>query len=65
MTLDVNGKTWTVILAPPVRMDFRDLTEQMLKPGETVTVEGFVSKRTSSELRAELISIGQRSFDLR
>jgi hypothetical protein len=65
ITLDAPGKTWTVILAPPVRMDFRDLTEQMLKPGVTVTVSGFASKRISTEFRAELISIGKRSFDLR
>ena len=65
ITLEIDGKTWTVILAPPVRMDFRGLTEPMLKPGVAVNVEGFVSKRSSSELRAELISIGKRSFDLR
>jgi hypothetical protein len=65
VTLDVDRTPWTVILAPPVRMDFRDLTEQMLKPGVTVSVQGFVSKRTPGELRAEVIAIGQRSFDLR
>ena len=65
ITLDIDAKTWTIILAPPVRMDFRGLTEQMLKPGVAVNVEGFVSRRTSNELRAELISIGKRTFDLR
>ena len=65
ITLDVDGKTWTVILAPPVRMDFRGLTEPMLKPGVAVTVDGFVSRRTGNELRAEQLSIGKRTFDLR
>jgi hypothetical protein len=65
ITLDIDRTTWTVILAPPVRMDFRGLTEQMLKPGVAVSVDGFASKRTSNELRAEVISVGKRSFDLR
>ena len=65
ITLDVDGKTWSVILAPPVRMDFRGLTEPMLKPGVAVNLEGFVSRRTSNELRAEVITIGKRTFDLR
>jgi hypothetical protein len=46
-------------------MDFRGLTEPMLKPGVAVSVEGFVSRRTSNELRAEVITIGKRTFDLR
>jgi len=65
LTLDVDRKNWTVILAPPVRMDFRDLTEPLLKPGTTVSVQGFVSRRNAGELRAEIITIGKRSFDLR
>ena len=59
------GRPGRVILAPPVRMDFRGLTEPMLKPGVAVNVEGFVSRRTSNELRAEVILIGKRTFDLR
>ena len=39
--------------APPVRMEFRNLTEDMLKPGVAVAVEGFPSKRTADELRAD------------
>ena len=65
VTMEIDRKTWTVILAPPVRMDFRGLTEQLLKPGAPVSVRGFISKRASDEVRAETITIGQRSFDLR
>jgi len=46
-------------------MDFRGLTEEMLKPGVAVTIQGFVSKKTPDEVRAETIAIGQRTFDLR
>jgi hypothetical protein len=65
VTMEIDRKTWTVILAPPVRMDFRGLTEQLLKPGAPVSVRGFTSKRAPDEVRAETITIGQRSFDLR
>jgi len=64
-TMEADSKTLTVILAPPVRMDFRGLTEEMLKPGVAVTIEGFVSKRTATEVRAEILTVGKRSFDLR
>ena len=37
----------------------------MLKPGVVVTIEGFVSKRTSNEVRAEMLTVGKRSFELR
>jgi|RhiMetStandDraft_4_1073278.scaffolds.fasta_scaffold566794_1 hypothetical protein len=43
-TLEADGKTWTAVLASPVRMDFRGLTEEMLKPGVVVTIEGFDEK---------------------
>ena len=65
ITMEANQKTWTVILAPPVRMDFRGLTEDMLKPGVAVSIEGFVSKRDANEVRAATITVGKRSFDLR
>lgn len=64
-TLDAAGRVWTIVLAPPVRMEFRGLTEQILKPGVTVSVEGFPNKRISGELRAETMTVGQRTFDLR
>src|SRR5215212_3819469 len=54
VTLEVERTNRTVVLAPPVRMDFRGLTAEMLKPGATVIVEGFTSERSPDELRAEL-----------
>jgi hypothetical protein len=65
ITIEADKKTWTIVLAPPVRMDFRNLTKEMLKPGVAVSVEGFVSKRSPSEVRAEMITVAKRSFDLR
>lgn len=65
ITLNVDNTSRTVVLAPFVRMDFRDLRADMLKPGVAVSVEAFPSMRTQGELRAETITLGNRTFDLR
>jgi hypothetical protein len=65
ITLEIDRQSRTVILAPPVRMDFRGLTADMLKPGVSVTIEGFASMRSPNELRAEVITIDGQPFDLR
>jgi hypothetical protein len=46
-------------------MDFRGLNEDMLKPGVALSIEGFVSKRMPNHVRAEILTAGKRSFDLR
>ena len=53
MTLEVDGKPLVVILAPAPRMEFRDLTEDMLKPGMTLTVVAYRSKARAGEFRAQ------------
>ena len=63
--LDAGGKSVTVILAPPPRMDFRGLTEENLAVGTTATVEAFPSKTVADEFRATTITIGGRSTELR
>lgn len=65
MKIEVDKKMLTVILAPPARMDFRGLTEEMLKPGTTVTFDGYASKQTKDEFRAITLTIGNRSTELR
>ena len=50
MTLDVDGKPLVVVLAPAPRMEFRDLTEDMLKPGMTLSVVGYRSKARAGEV---------------
>ena len=63
--MEVDRRLLSVILAPPVRMDFRNLTEDMFKPGQTVTFEGYPSKQTKDEFRAINITIGNRTTELR
>lgn len=59
------GKSWDAVLAPPFRMSARGLEPDMLKPGVSVTVEGYRSTRVETELRAERIIVGGRTFELR
>jgi hypothetical protein len=59
------GKVWYVVLAPPSRMEARGLTREMLAPGTTATVVGYPHKRKAEELRAERITIGDKTTELR
>jgi hypothetical protein len=65
MKLAVDGKTLTIVLAPATRMEFRDLTDDMLKPGTTVSIVAYQSRTRADELRAESITVGRRTTDLR
>jgi hypothetical protein len=59
------GKTWNVVLAPPSRMEHRGLDKSMLKSGASASVEGYANRNKPEELRAERISIGGKTFELR
>ena len=63
--LNVEGKRWHVVLAPPSRMQSRGLQKEMLKVGGTATVTGYVHRSIASELRAERIVIGDKTTELR
>jgi hypothetical protein len=65
MRIEAAGKPLTVVLAPASRMEFRDLTEDMLQPGVAVSIAGYRHKTRRDELRAESITVGKRSFELR
>jgi hypothetical protein len=63
--LEAPGKTWRVILAPPSRMERRGLEKGMLKPGASVTVEGYPNRDKPEELRAERIIVNGKTIELR
>jgi hypothetical protein len=65
--IDVNqdGATWEVVLAPPFRMQARGLSPEMIKEGSHVRAEGYRSTRVEHELRAERITVGGKTFELR
>ena len=63
--LETPGKTWTVILAPPSRMENRGLAPGEIAKGKTVTVEGYPNREKAEELRAERIVAGGKTVELR
>jgi hypothetical protein len=60
-----DDKTWTVVLAPPSRMESRGLPESMLKEGTQATVVGYPHIKVKDEMRAERITIGEKTTELR
>ena len=63
--LQTTDKTWTVVLAPPSRMDNRGLSKDMLKAGNRATVVGYANRNKPDELRAERITIDDKTTELR
>lgn len=60
-----DDQTWTVVLAPPSRMESRGLEESMLKEGTEATVVGYPHLKIKDEMRAERITIGDKTTELR
>jgi Family of unknown function (DUF6152) len=65
LQLETPEKTWLVILSPPLRMQNRGLTADMLAVGAMATVEGYPHKTNPIEMRAERITIDGRTTELR
>jgi len=63
--LDVDGKPWHAVLAPPSRMQARGVGRELLNPGAIVTVIGFPNKSKSTEMKAERIKIGDKTIYIR
>jgi uncharacterized protein DUF6152 len=63
--LETPDKTWLVVLAPPSRMEHRGLPREMLKPGVTASVVGYPNRSDAGEMRAERITVGDKTTELR
>jgi len=63
--LNADGKLWTVVLAPPFRMENRGLSKSDIAAGSQVTVEGYINRSQPDELRAERITAGSKTVELR
>jgi hypothetical protein len=63
--LKSSDKTWNVVLAPPSRMENRGLPKEMLSPGNRAKVVGYPNRNKPEELRAERITIGDKTTELR
>ena len=63
--LETPGKNWHVVLAPPSRMENRGLAKDALSKGKTVTVVGYANREKPEEMRAERITAGGKTVELR
>ena len=63
--LETPEKTWSVVLAPPSRMERRGLTQAQLKPGTRVSVVGYANRNKPEEMRAERIVVNEKTVELR
>lgn len=63
--LEVPGKVWLVVLAPPSRMERRGLPSDALAPGARATVVGYPSRTNAEEMRAERITVQGKTVELR
>jgi hypothetical protein len=65
IVLEGEGKRWTVILAPPSRMGARGLKREDVAIGKKVKAEGYPSKVTDAEMRAERVTVDGRVIEMR
>jgi hypothetical protein len=63
--LKASDKTWLVVLAPPSRMERRQLPKKNLATGTEAIVIGYPSRTDPQEMRAERITINGRTTELR
>lgn len=63
--LKTADKTWHVVLAPPSRMDARGLPKEKLVAGQQATVYGYPHMEKAGEMRAERITIEDKTTELR
>lgn len=63
--LEVEERTWHVVLAPPTRMKSRGLEREMLGPGTRAKVVGYPHRKLERELRAERITVAGKTVELR
>ena len=63
--LKTADKTWVAVLAPPSRMENRNLPRKLLTSGTEVIVVGYPNRKDPEEMRAERITIDGRTVELR
>ena len=62
---DDSSGSWLAVLAPPSRMTRRGLPADSVRVGVTARLYGYPHKETPREMRAERITIGTRTTELR
>ena len=62
---DDSARTWLAVLAPPSRMTRRGLPADSVRVGGAARLHGYPHKEIPDEMRAERITIGDRTTELR
>lgn len=65
LALPHRGEQWHVTLAPLSRMALRGLSPELLQPGTVVAAHGYPSRRNPNEMRAERLTVGGETYELR
>jgi hypothetical protein len=65
ITVKASDKVWTVTLAPTSRMINRGATADIVAVGRTVSAYGYPSTVEKDEMRAERITVGGKTIEMR
>jgi hypothetical protein len=65
ITVKVQDKVWKVVLAPTSRMLSRGAPPELVAVGTTVIAYGYPSKVEKDEMRAERITAGGKTVEMR
>lgn len=65
LTVKAADKTWTVTLAPTSRMENRGALKEMVAVGQKITAVGYASRVETDEMRAERITSGGKTIEMR
>jgi Family of unknown function (DUF6152) len=65
IVVEADGKDWDVILAPISRMQARGASADVVSVGKNISVYGYPSREKPNEMRAERITIGDGTYEMR
>jgi hypothetical protein len=65
IVVEADGKRWSVVLAPVSRMEARGATADVVSLGKNISVYGYPSREKPDEMRAERITIDDRTYEMR
>jgi hypothetical protein len=65
IVVEADGKRWDVVLAPISRMEARGASADVVSLGKNVSVYGYASREEPNEMRAERITIDDRTYEMR
>lgn len=65
ITVKEGDKTWQIVLAPTSRMTARGAPAEFIAVGKKVTAVGYASTAVANEMRAERITVGGVTVEMR